>query len=77
MRRTALLISLLLVCSGTLKAMNTDLLVASRKSNKYHLESCIHAKMIKKENKIYFSTPKEARDIGYIPCKVCKPPTGD
>jgi len=48
--------------------------VGSRGSNVYHYPSCHHAKRIKPENRIYFSSSQDARAKGYRPCKVCKPP---
>lgn len=48
--------------------------VGSRKSDVYHYPSCYWAKKIKPENKISFSSSKDAKAHGYRPCKVCKPP---
>ncbi len=48
--------------------------VGSRKSNKYHYASCQWAKKIKPENEIWFSGSQDARNHGYVPCKVCNPP---
>jgi hypothetical protein len=45
----------------------------SRKSNKYHLPSCQSAKRIKPENRIVFKSVKQAREAGYLDCKICKP----
>ena len=47
--------------------------VGSKKSNKYHEKTCRYVKNIHAENKIEFETNKDAEDIGYIACKVCKP----
>lgn len=49
-------------------------LVASKNSDKYHLESCATAQKIDAANKIIFSTPEEAVKAGYSPCKICNPP---
>lgn len=49
----------------------------SKKSDKYHRESCRYVKKIKAENLIEFHSVKEAREAGYIACKVCKPPIKD
>ncbi len=49
-------------------------LVASRKSNIYHLANCPHARKILPANKMQFNSPKEAQQYGMRPCKVCKPP---
>jgi hypothetical protein len=51
--------------------------VASKKTKKYHYPSCQWAKRIKPENKVTFISVSEARQAGYIPCKVCKPPFSD
>lgn len=51
--------------------------VGSKKSDKYHYPSCTWAKKISPQNLRTFKTAKEALDAGYIPCKVCKPPTKD
>jgi methylphosphotriester-DNA--protein-cysteine methyltransferase len=48
---------------------------ASKKSNKYHYPDCKWAQKIHPENLIIFKTPEEAIKAGYIPCKVCRPPT--
>jgi hypothetical protein len=46
----------------------------SKNSNKYHYPNCVWALKINKSNLIIFNSPEEARNAGYIPCKVCKPP---
>jgi len=51
--------------------------VGSVNSNKYHYPSCRYAQQILPENKIWFSSAEEALDMGYVPCKVCNPPTTD
>ena len=48
---------------------------ASQESNKYHYPTCLWAQKIKPSNLIKFSSPEEALKAGYIPCKVCNPPT--
>jgi hypothetical protein len=47
--------------------------VGSTTSNKYHRPDCSYAKKIKEENRVYFSDAWEAREAGYLPCKVCNP----
>lgn len=42
-------------------------------SNKYHYSSCTWAHRIKPENLIKFKSKKDARNAGYMPCKVCRP----
>lgn len=51
--------------------------VASSSSKKYHYPSCTWAKKISPRNRITFRSVKEARQAGYIPCKICKPPDTD
>ena len=47
------------------------LYVGSRNSNKYHLPDCPGALRIKEENKIWFSSKKEAEDLGYTSASNC------
>jgi len=49
----------------------------SMKSDKYHRSSCRYVEKIKAENLIEFDSVKEAREAGYVACKVCKPPRED
>lgn len=51
--------------------------VGSINSNKYHYTWCRWAKKIKPQNLIVFSSVKEAKSKGYVPCKVCMPPGKD
>lgn len=51
--------------------------VGSITSNKYHYPDCKWAKTIQPEKLIGFSSVKEAREKGYIPCPVCRPPVED
>lgn len=51
--------------------------VGSINSDKYHYPSCRYAQQIHPENEIWFSSATEAQAMGYVPCKVCKPPTTD
>ena len=51
--------------------------VGSAKSNKYHYPSCEWALKIHPANLVTFKSAKEALNAGYIPCKVCRPPTRD
>lgn len=46
--------------------------VASKNSDKYHFPWCSGAVRISEENKIWFSSIKEARAKGYIPASNCK-----
>lgn len=47
---------------------------ASRNSNKYHYPNCEWAQKINPRNLVVFRSPGEARNAGYVPCKVCRPP---
>lgn len=46
-------------------------LVGSSESDKFHSLDCRFAKMIKKENRVYFIDEKEAKSKGYKGCKKC------
>ena len=48
----------------------------SAKSDVYHYPDCRYARKITPIYLIKFPSPEEARDVGYRPCKVCKPPYG-
>ncbi len=58
---------------ATVKA-SEKVFVGSIKSNKYHYPICQWAQKIKPENEIWFSSSQDARNQGYVPCKVCSPP---
>ena len=47
--------------------------VGSIASNKYHLPSCGWAKKIPLEDLVSFPNIEAAKDLGYLPCRVCKP----
>jgi len=51
--------------------------VGSTQSDRYHYPECYWTQQIKPENLIWFSSAEEALDMGYVPCKVCGPPTSD
>jgi len=51
--------------------------VGSSQSDKYHYPSCQWAKKINPMNLVTFKSANEAQKAGYVPCKVCKPPTKD
>jgi uncharacterized protein YdeI (BOF family) len=46
-------------------------LVASKNSDKYHLEDCPGAKRIAEHNKIWFASVEEAIILGYKPAANC------
>jgi len=64
-----------IVCSDSSKekAVPQYKYIGSINSTKYHRPTCEWAKKIKPKNAIYFKDKKEAEQIGYVPCKVCKP----
>jgi len=53
---------------------SSGMFVGSKKSDVYHYPNCRYVKMIKPENIIWFTSVEDARNHGYRPCKVCKPP---
>ena len=72
---SALAISLLLAGCGTKAASSgVHTYVGSANSSIYHYPSCTSAKKIKEVNQVWFSDVAEAKGVGYVPCKVCKPP---
>jgi micrococcal nuclease len=48
--------------------------IGSFESNKYHCPSCRWAKEISQATEIWFTSSSDARNQGYVPCKVCSPP---
>lgn len=50
---------------------SANLLVGSKNGSVYHYPSCLGAKRIKEENKIYFTSLKEAQKAGYRPAANC------
>jgi methylphosphotriester-DNA--protein-cysteine methyltransferase len=80
MTKTKVLISiiLLVIFSIICLSMAADYkYVGSSKSNKYHYPTCEWALKINPANLVTFKSAKEALDAGYVPCKVCRPPTKD
>ncbi len=47
--------------------------ISSRSSEIFHTLSCPYAKKITEENRIYYSSVKEAISEGKKPCKKCNP----
>lgn len=60
--------------TGEPQQQTQQVFVGSVNSNKYHYPTCQWALKIKPENEISFGSSEEARNAGYIPCKVCSPP---
>jgi micrococcal nuclease len=48
--------------------------VGSANSNRYHYTWCQWAESISSENKVWFSSSKDAKAQGYLPCGICDPP---
>ncbi|GAB4287225.1 MAG: hypothetical protein Kow0098_03440 [Ignavibacteriaceae bacterium] len=70
-----LLLLLLLLFSFTATPLQETKFVGSKKSDKYHYTWCRWANKIKSSNLVVFDSVQEARNAGYVPCKVCKPPS--
>ncbi len=51
--------------------------IGPAKSNKYHYPSCRWARKFRSDDPATFRSAKEALGAGYVPCKVCNPPTQD
>jgi hypothetical protein len=66
-------IGLLAVLLFTISSTVSAQYVGSSKSDKYHSSSCKHAERISDENRVEFKTVEEAKEAGYVACKVCKP----
>ena len=80
MRRAKILLSMILVVILLFVSLSIAAqykYVGSAKSNKYHYPSCEWALKIHPENLVAFKSAKAALDAGYVPCKVCRPPTRD
>ncbi len=56
------------------KESNTDLIIASKNGVRYYYENCSGIKRIKVENRVYFSSEKEAENAGYTIANNCKKP---
>ncbi len=77
-----IMLVIILACVGVLMQKCTDnkllaqevVYIGSVKSNKYHYQSCKWALKISPYNAVYFKSPEEAMQRGYVPCSVCKPP---
>ena len=52
----------------------SEQVVGSINSNKYHYPSCKWAQKIKPGNIITFDSIADAQKQGYEPCKICRPP---
>jgi len=45
--------------------------IGNRNSRRFHMESCPHARKIKRKNRTYYSTKWEAFEVGYAPAGGC------
>ena len=80
MRGNRLLVSIILLVVFSIFCLSIAAdykYVGSVKSNKYHYPNCEWALEINPDNLVKFWSAKEALDAGYVPCKVCRPPTRD
>ena len=80
MRKIKILISILLLMVFSLVCLSLSAdykYVGSANSKKYHYPTCKWAKKITPKNMVTFKSAEEALKAGYVPCKVCKPPTKD
>jgi len=74
----AIMLSLLMFGCGTVSnpaLTSAHTYVGSVNSTVYHYPSCTAAKRIKEANQVWFSDVSEAKKAGYVPCRVCKPPS--
>lgn len=62
-----------LQASSTLPEEQKGKFMGSITSKKYHRPDCRYALKIKPENRIYFQNMEEAKEQGYLPCKICNP----
>jgi methylphosphotriester-DNA--protein-cysteine methyltransferase len=80
LKKSVILVSILLIVIFSIVLLSSAAdfkYVGSSKSNKYHYPNCKWAQKINPANLVKFKSAKEAQEAGYIPCKVCRPPTKD
>ena len=68
MRRLAVSLLLVLLMAGSVAADDANMVVITAKGKKYHRPDCRTVKQA-----LRTLTAEEARNLGYTPCKVCKP----
>jgi micrococcal nuclease len=61
-------------CNSIPEPCSDDSIVGSTSSRKWHYSCCQWAKEINPANLIRFNSTQDARNQGYVPCKVCNPP---
>lgn len=57
---------------ATLTVGESKIFVASKNGKKYYYAWCESAKIIKEQNRVWFSTQEEAEKAGYSPAANCK-----
>ena len=74
-RKLKILLIAVIVCLAffAVSALSAEFWGA-KNSTKYHYPTCKWALKIKPDNLVKFTNPEEAVKVGYVPCKVCKPP---
>jgi len=80
MKRKRVLISIIVLVAFSIVCLSIAAdykYVGSAKSDKYHYPNCEWAQKINPANLVKFKSAKEAQEAGYVPCKVCRPPTKD
>ncbi len=60
-------------CNSIIEPCSDNSIVGSTSSGKYHYSCCQWAKQISPASLIRFNSSQDARDQGYVPCKVCCP----
>ena len=58
--------------ASAISPISSKIFVASRNGKKYYYAWCDSANVIKEQNRIWFSTQKEAESAGYEPAANCK-----
>ena len=47
--------------------------IGNRNSYKLHYQGCQWERKMSPKNRVVFNDRQEAIELGYVPCKVCKP----
>lgn len=45
--------------------------IGGRKREVFHSEDCVYASYLRGSNRIEFENAREAREAGFIPCRIC------
>ena len=62
----------ILFCFAMANAENCNF-IGNKRSKKYHINTCQMVDRMADKNKICLTSSGEAKLLGFIPCKVCKP----